>query len=57
MSIDLGNNPSGNRPTIAQQTQMRASIGCSQAPFLIGNTSQLVDYNDSFLKKLAYTYK
>ena len=52
MSIDLGNNPSGNRPTIAQQTQMRASIGCSQAPFLIGNTSQLVDNNDSFLKNI-----
>jgi hypothetical protein len=50
MSIDLGNNPSGNRPTIAQKTQMRASIGCSQAPFLIGNTEQLVDNSNSFLK-------
>jgi hypothetical protein len=50
MTIDLGDNPVGNRPTITQKTQIRASIGCSQAPFLIGNANQLVDDSNSFLK-------
>ena len=49
MSIDLGDNPVGNRPTIAQKTQIRASIGCCQAPFLVGNASQLIDNSNSFL--------
>ena len=49
MSIDLGDNPVGNRPTIAQKTQIRASIGCCQAPFLVGNASQLINNSNSFL--------
>lgn len=56
MSIDVGNNPVGSLPTVAQKTQIRKAIACAEVPTFLGPVAALADTDDFYVygSNMAY---
>jgi hypothetical protein len=56
MNIDVGNNPVGSLPTVAQKTQIRKAIACAEVPTFLGPVAALADTDDFYVygSNMAY---